>query len=149
MSTTGLKKNKLAMVDLDDTLIFTLNANYSAYKEALKEKGISFSRDYYAHNCNGRNYRDFLPEILGDDSEAIEHIHDRKIELYAECLKNAEPNERLIDILRAIKPDYYIALVTTATKANVDRILDHFELRELFDTVVTQNDVGKSKPDSG
>ena len=135
------------MVDLDDTLISTLNANHLSYKLALNEQGFDLSLEAYAKNCNGRKYNDFLPEIMGKDHPAIETVHDRKIELYAQCLKAAEVNRPLVDILRAIKLEYYIALVTTATKANVDRILEHFGLRDLFDSVVTQNDVHKSKPD--
>ena len=146
MCATGLKKNKLAMVDLDDTLIFTLKANHLSYKMALNEQGFDLSLEDYAKNCNGRKYKDFLPEIMGEGHPAIETVHDRKIELYAECLKAAEVNRPLLDILYAIKPEYYIALVTTATRANVERILRHFGLRELFDTVVTQDDVVKSKP---
>ena len=135
------------MVDLDDTLIFTLNANYMAYKAALAEQGFDFDRDYYARYCNGKKYKDFLPEIMGADHPAIETVHDRKIELYAEHMHSAEPNAPLIDILRAIKPEYYIALVTTATKTNVVRILRLFGLEEIFDTVITQEDVEKTKPD--
>ena len=135
------------MVDLDDTLIFTTKANHMAYKAALNEQGFDLSIEDYAQKCNGRKYKDFLPEIMGLDHPAIETVHKRKIELYAECLKFAEPNHALIDILQAIKPVYYIALVTTATKANVERILAHFGLTELFDTVITQEDVSRTKPD--
>ena len=147
MCSTGLKKNKLAMVDLDDTLIFTLKANHAAYKLALEEQGFTLSLEDYANNCNGRKYNAFLPEIMGIDHPAIETVHDRKIELYADCLKEAEVNRPLVDILTALKSEYYIALVTTASKANVERILSHFKLTELFDTVVTQDDVAKTKPD--
>ena len=147
MYTNGLKKNKLAMVDLDDTLIFTTKANHMAYKEALNEHGFDLSLEYYAEKCNGRKYRDFLPEIMGTGHPAIETVHDRKIELYAECLKCSELNGPLVDILRSLKADYYIALVTTATRANVERILEHFELSALFDMLLTQEDVEKTKPD--
>lgn len=144
---TGFVKNKLAMVDLDGTLVFTLNANYLAYKGALNQFGLDFERDYYARCCDGRSYRDFLPTLTGGDAELTEAVHRRKIELYAECLKSAEVNWRLVDILRAIKPDYYLALVTTASRANVERILEHFALAPLFDAVSTQEDVRISKPD--
>ena len=59
----------------------------------------------------------------------------------------AELNRPLVDILRALKSEYYIALVTTATRRNVERILEHFSLAELFDAVVTQEDVLHAKPD--
>ena len=83
----------------------------------------------------------------GGSAELTEAVHKRKIELYADCLKSAELNRPLVDILRALKSEYYIALVTTATRRNVERILEHFSLAELFDAVVTQEDVLHAKPD--
>ncbi|MBQ7896469.1 MAG: HAD family phosphatase [Oscillospiraceae bacterium] len=142
-----MKKNKLAMVDLDDTLIFTLIPNHLAYQAALREQGFDLSREEYASFCNGHSYKDFLPRIMGENHPAIETVHDRKTELYAECLKSAEVNQRLVDILRAIKPQYHIALVTTASRTNVERILSHFGLSDIFDALVTREDVVKSKPD--
>lgn len=146
MLTDGSIKNMLAMVDLDGTLIDTLEANYHAYKEALNEYGFDITRDQYAQKCDGRSYRDFLPEVLGGDMFYIEVIHERKIDFYEKCLKYAKVNYHLVNILRAIKADYYIALVTTASKKNTMSILQYFELENLFDRIVTQEDVEVCKP---
>ena len=140
-------KHKLAMVDLDNTLVFTMEANALAYRRALAEYGFALSKEDYASRCDGRAYRDFLPEIMGADSPFIEAVHERKIALYGECLTAAEPNRPLLDILRAIKPDYILALVTTASRRNVEAVLERFELTALFDLVVTQEDVRRAKPD--
>lgn len=147
MSATALKKSKLAMVDLDNTLVFTMKANYAAYKRALNEHGYDFTLEQYARDCDGKSYRSFLPGLVGGSAELAEAVHDRKIELYPECMTLAELNAPLADILRALKGEYYIALVTTATRRNVERILEHFALTELFDAVVTNEDVLHSKPD--
>ena len=141
MSTAGLNKHKLAMVDLDGTLVFTLEANALAYARALAEYGFTLPREDYAA------YRDFLPEIMGADSLYIEAVHDRKIALYGECLTAAEPNGPLLDILRGLKESWILALVTTASRRNVDRVLARFGLTELFDVIVTQEDVRRAKPD--
>lgn len=135
------------MVDLDDTLIFTLHPNHLAYQAALQEQGFDLSLEEYASFCNGHSYKDFLPKIMGADHPAIETVHNRKTELYARHLKSAEVNQALVDILRAIKPMYYIALVTTASRTNVERILSHFGLDDIFDDLITREDVVKSKPD--
>lgn len=147
MSTNGTNKHKLAMVDLDGTLVFTQRANHRAYAAALAEQGFSLSYEQYVESCDGRAYRDFLPEIMGAGHPAIEAVHERKIALYAECLKSAQVNERLVDILRALKGDYLLALVTTASRKNVDAILRYFDLASLFDLIYTQEDVAAAKPD--
>ena len=147
MCTTGLKKTKLAMVDLDNTLVFTMEANALAYARALQEYGFTLTKEDYAARCDGRAYRDFLPELMGADSPYIEAVHERKIALYGECLTAAEPNVPLLDVLRGLRDTYILALVTTASRRNVDAVLKHFALTELFDIVVTQEDVRKAKPD--
>ena len=141
-----MRKKKLAMVDLDGTLIDTLEANYRAYKEALQEVGCALTRDYYAEHCDGRSYKDFLPELLGSGSDDIERVHEKKIALYPACLVYAKVNEPLLDILKGLKDEYYLALVTTASKVNAEKILRHFSLTELFDRVVTQEDMVRPKP---
>ena len=147
MSTAGLKKTKLAMVDLDGTLVFTLEANALAYRRALEEYGFTLTREDYAARCDGRAYRDFLPEIMGDGNPDIEAVHDRKIALYGKCLTAARLNLPLLDILRGLRAEYILALVTTASRKNVENVLQRFALADFFDVVVTQEDVRRAKPD--
>ena len=151
MSMNGLNKmenrHKLAMVDLDNTLVFTMEANALAYARALAEAGFTLTKEDYASRCDGRSYRDFLPELMGVGHPDIERVHARKIALYAECLKAAVLNERLLDVLRGLKSEYILALVTTASRPNVEGVLRHFGLADFFDLVVTQEDVKAAKPD--
>ncbi len=147
MCMSGLKKNKLAMVDLDDTLLYTLEANHLAYREALQEQGFDLSLADYAAFCNGRSYKDFLPRIMGVDHPAMSQVHRRKTELYASYMAKARLNQPLVDILQAIRPEYHLALVTTASRINVERILEKFGLAELFDLLITREDVSVGKPD--
>ena len=147
MSTAGLKKTKLAMVDLDGTLVFTLEANALAYARALAEYGFTLTKEDYAARCDGRAYRDFLPEIMGEGNPDIEAVHERKIALYGECLTAARLNLPLLDILRGLRAEYILALVTTASRKNVENVLQRFALADFFDVVVTQEDVRRAKPD--
>lgn len=141
------KRKRLVMVDLDGTLVDTLEANYRAYEKAMNDFGYEISLETYASKCDGRSYKDFLPGLLGGDTRYMEEIHERKKQFYPECLRYAKVNGHLAAILKAMKHDYHTALVTTASKANVECILERFGLENLFDLVVTQEDVEKSKPD--
>lgn len=46
-----------------------------------------------------------------------------------------------------IKLEYYVALVTTASRKNSTDILEFFEKKEIFELILTHNDVNKVKPD--
>ncbi len=143
-------KDKLAIFDLDGTLFDTRRVNYSAYGKALKEFGIRLDYDFFSAECNGRHYKDFLPRIMGNltDAEAkIEEVHKRKKEYYSLFLCEAVSNERLFDLIRALRDTYHTALVTTASGKNCDELLRYFGKEKEFDLLITGEDVQKKKPD--
>lgn len=155
-------KNKLAIFDLDGTLFDTNLVNYYSYKQALEENGTQMTVSYenFCKDWNGRSYKEFLPEILFDGMtyetiilqklfnhiELIEKVHEDKIKLYETNLNKARQNDKLFDLIEHIKSSYNIALVTTANKKNTNQIIKTFNKEEIFDLIITREDVKNSKP---
>ncbi len=137
---------KLAIFDLDGTLFNTDEVNYCAYSEAVKPFGASLERDFFVSKCNGRHYKLFVPMILGSD-EHLEEVHEAKKRFYKEFLNKARMNTHLFDMIRLIKNEYRIAIVTTASRKNVEDILSCFNVKDLFEDIITQEDITKPKPD--
>jgi beta-phosphoglucomutase len=142
-------KNKLAIFDLDGTLFDTTECNYRSYKQALSENKFALERDYYAEKCHSRNYKTFLPSIIGSSIAHREKIHGRKTELYPSFLGMATENTHLFNIIETIRATYHTAIATTASRANTVDILRHFGRLELFDLLVCGEDVVNPKPDPG
>ncbi len=138
---------KLIIVDLDGTLFDTKDINYYAYKEAVAGFGYDIDYDYYCSFCNGRHYLDFLPQITTNDKSVLSAMHAAKKEAYKKYLNKAVLNCGLVDIIKLMKPEYKIALVTTASKENCYDILGQFNINDLFDLIITHDDIQKSKPD--
>lgn len=138
---------KLIITDLDGTLFDTKDVNYYAYKEAIKEYGYDLDYSHYCEFCNGRHYTDFLPQITTTDEKILSEMHKKKKNFYKKYLDRAIPNQHLINIIKVLKPKYKIALVTTASKENCMQILEQFELLDMFDLILTQDDIAKTKPD--
>lgn len=140
---------KLICVDLDGTLFDTVRVNAASYRAALEEQGFTLSDELYAARGNGRYYKEFLPEVLGEASSTalIERIHDRKKALYSSCLGAARRNEALFALLEAMRPAARLALVTTANRRNTAEILEKFGCAGLFDLILTSEDITRSKPD--
>lgn len=136
----------LAIFDLDGTLFNTNDVNYYAYKQALKEFGFDLDYDYFCKECNGKHYKIFLPQIATDEEEIMELIHERKMDLYKTYLGSAKVNTHLFNLLETMKNNYYIALVTTASKRSCYDIIEKFDKIPLFDLILTQEDVKKVKP---
>ena len=138
---------KLIMVDLDGTLVDTSRVNYFAYKQAMKQYGYELDFDYFMKNCYGKHYLDFLPDITTKEKTILNKIHDAKKNNYSAYIEKAILNKVMLDILQLAKLEYKIALVTTASRQNSFEILEHFQLSDFFDLVITREDVSHSKPD--
>jgi beta-phosphoglucomutase len=137
------------LFDLDGTLVDTADANYTAYSQALAEFGVQAAPQTVARAAADRQWREFLPELLrGANVDADPaRIARRKGELYRAAVAGIRVNGPLVALVSAIRPQMRTALVTTASASNVGAILEHFAMRELFDVVVTGDDVARHKPD--
>lgn len=138
-------KTKMALFDLDGTLYDTRKVNYLAYQKALGQFGIGIDYAFFASQCNGRHYWDFLPGIMG--TAHVEEVHVLKKQFYHSFLAEAVENRQLFQLIQCMKPEYYIALVTTASRKNCEELLKYHDRLGEFDLVIAQEDVEKKKPD--
>lgn len=139
-------KEKLILLDLDGTLFDTNEVNYYAYKEALENFGYKFEHEYWYNNCIGRHYKDFLADLNITDEKILQEVHHLKKQCYKKYLHYAKENRPLFEIIESIKPNNYIALVTTASRKNVEDIVNAFGKTDIFDKIFTQEDVINLKP---
>lgn len=139
-------KKYLAIFDLDGTLFDTGDVNYIAYRDALAPFDVVLDENFFLTKCNGRHYTEFLPTIMGS-SKKIETVHKAKKNAYASNLDKARENKHLFEIIKMMAADYHLAVVTTASRKNAADILRHFGYMDLFEYIVTQEDIKKVKPD--
>lgn len=142
-----MKKKYLAIFDLDGTLFDTVDVNYNAYRDALAKFDVKLDYDYFAEKCNGRRYTEFLPKIMGELADHIEEVHQAKKNAYIENLDKARVNVHLLEIIKNIKRTYHIAIVTTASRKNAMDILSYFGYQDLFEYMISQEDITHVKPD--
>lgn len=135
------------LVDLDGTLVDTSDANFAAYEAALAQFGVILTREWWAAHGFGRSWRQFLPDLLrGRDDVDPRAVADAKSRLYPEFLHRSRRNTALVSLIESLRPRVRTALVTTASKAGTDAVIDRHGLRTLFDTIVTGDDVTAHKP---
>lgn len=134
------------LVDLDGTLIDTHDANFSAYDTALREIGITVSRVEFDAVAKGRNWRQFLPIILGNAAIDPGVVARRKLEIYPQMLHLTVVNDGVSRLVALANTALATALVTTASAASAKAVLSYHKLHGLFDVIVTGNDVTHHKP---
>lgn len=137
------------LVDLDGTLADTSGANYRAYAQAMAEVGVVVAREEFEARAAGRHWTQFLPGFLAGAGCTVDArgVAQRKACLYADCLREVVPNEALVALLRLRAASTKTALVTSASRANASAVLTHLGLADLFDTIVTGDDVARHKPE--
>jgi len=135
------------LVDLDGTLVDTSGANYAAYAAALSCYGVTIDEDWWTRNAFGRNWRDFLPDLLEDRPDIEPHaVAAKKAALYPEHLTASRLNHALVQLIAGMRPGVKTALVTAASRVNALAVLEHHGANTLFDLVVTGDDVRAHKP---
>jgi len=133
------------LLDLDDTLVGTREANYEAYRLACELQGLVFTRADFASQW-GRDSRAFLRDVFGGVSDVVvERIRSDKRALYPQQLTSSRLNEPLVSFVRSL-PDVTVVLVTTAKRENAEVVLRLHHLDDLFDHRVFGDDVSQGKP---
>lgn len=143
-----MKKGDLEAVlfDLDGVLINSFESWYQAFNTMLtaysKEE---LSRDEFTAKCWGPDLAHTLV-ALNLTEEAGEYCINEQLNLIG--LIKLFPGVK--SVLGSVRADYKlkVGLVTNTPKENVNRILDYFQLVELFDVIVTGDDVRNGKPDA-
>ncbi len=138
---------KAFLFDFDGTLYNTNDVNYHAYSLALAKFGVKLDYDYYCNSCNGRNYKEFIPEMVNFDQEVVEQVHDLKQQFYSTLLNKAKINDKLFDLISLVKNSCKVAIVTTASRRNVLNMLEATGKSDIFDLLICGEDVKKYKPD--
>jgi beta-phosphoglucomutase-like phosphatase (HAD superfamily) len=137
------------LFDLDGTLIETSATNYGAYALALGEVGVDIEPQAVANAAEGRHWSEFLPLLLERAQATVlpAAIARRKGELYRQMLGETRLNAPLVALAVSSRPYMRSAIVTTASAASVHALLECHRIADLFDVVVTGDDVAHRKPD--
>ena len=141
------KFKKLYITDFDGTLVDTREANYLAYKETLK-KVYDYElkpEDYYDNF--GLRINELLKK-LKLDIDKLQDVKKTKARVYKKYFDKIQMNKNLYSHLHYAKQNSNIVcLATTASKKNVENLLKYFEIEDLFDYIITGENVNNGKPD--
>ena len=132
------------LFDLDGVIINSFESWYRAFNAMLKRyKREEISREDFKAKCWGPDLRHNLDAWnLGE--EAGLYCIGKQLELVELIELFPEAKE----VLSRIKHKFKVGLVTNTPKKNVSKILEHFQLADLFDVVITGDDVHEGKPNA-
>ena len=134
------------LFDLDGVLVDSFESWYQAFSRMLQAYNKpEISRDTFRARCWGPDLRHNLSALqLGEDAAWYCVREQQQLIGLVELI----PHSR--EVLRRTREDYQlkVGLVTNTPRANVDKILEHFQLADHFNAVLTGDDVERGKPDA-
>lgn len=136
--------------DLDGTLVDSMPAHFEAWCAALESYGAAgvFKEDVF-YAMGGRPTQDIVRELNSEydlhlDPEAVAFA---KRECFMRHLDRIKLHEEVADFARAQYGKVPMAVATGGTRLVAEKTLQAAGLTELFDDVVTADDVKRGKPD--
>jgi len=140
---------KAAIFDLDGVIVNTVPLHFKAWQKMFKEYGRDFTFEDYKEKVDGIPRTDGARAILNDISEDELKKASEKKQCY--FLKHLESEKILVynstvDLIKNFKEKSLKIAVISSSK-NCLSILKKITLVDLFDVIITGNDITKGKPD--
>jgi HAD superfamily hydrolase (TIGR01509 family) len=122
-------------------------ANFYSYSQALAEEGHDFDLATFLTTW-GQDSRTFLPHLFPSiTAKTIQHIQVRKAEIFSSQVSKTKINEALLKILKQFKlSGLQLGLVTTAKRASLVSLLEHYGELLIFDFIIAGDEVIHGKP---
>jgi len=133
--------------DLDGVIVDSEALHYAAYMAVLQSFGVQVTADEYAAHwtATGRGPEYAVQTYaLPVDAHTLRALKDP---VYHDILRQrAALMPGATAALVRLQPHAALAIATNSNRQDVAFVLDHFNLRQFFTTVVTREDYAEAKP---
>lgn len=127
---------KAILFDFDGVLTVDKTGSRSVLNYISKTTDIPFDTlktEYYKYNGQLLNGRLTHKEMWGDFCKSLGH--DIEYSLLVDSFRNTPLDGKMLDLVKELKADHKIGLVTDNKCDRIDEILSYYKLSDLFDTV--------------
>jgi beta-phosphoglucomutase family hydrolase len=137
--------------DLDGTLTDSEEYHWCAWREALAAEGVQITRQQFLATFGHRN-DSVVPALLGRPVPPAEvaRIGDSKERAYRQMVVNSgiEPLAGAAEWVKRLRAEGWSqAVASSAPRANIDCVLRAMRMDDLFNAIVSAEDVQHGKPD--
>ncbi len=138
-----------AIFDMDGVLVDSHESHYLAWHELGRRHGVPFEKPLFDKTFGSHNAQ-ILPIWLGREVSAQELIDlaEEKEKMFRAHVKDhVNPLPGAQALVRALKAQHFkLAVGSSGPRPNVELLLTSLGIRELFDVLVTGDDVTQGKP---
>jgi beta-phosphoglucomutase len=140
---------KGVIFDLDGVIVDTVPLHFKAWKKMFAEYGKDFTFEDYKQKVDGIPRMDGARAILTDlPEDELKKAADKKQNYFLQFLEEegVKVYQSTVDLINKLKSEGIKVAVISSSK-NCLPILKRAGLVDLFDVMITGNDIKKGKPD--
>lgn len=146
-----MSKPRAVLWDLDGTLVDSEEFHWIAWRDSLASRGISITREQFLSSFGQRNDA-IISRWLGAAAtpDRIAEIANTKEELFRDLIRKngIPPLPGVATWLRRLhEVGWFQAIASSAPRLNIDAILDALGAAQLFEGIVSAEEVHRGKPD--
>lgn len=133
--------------DCDGTLADTMPLHWQAWQVITRRHRLAFTEDRF-YSLGGIPSRDILKVLSAEQGVPLDPLavaREKEAE-YLPLIAQVEPINTVVGIARENYSKIPMAVASGGTKQSIGQVLDHLDIRHLFQAVVTSEDVRNQKP---
>src|SRR6266481_4525193 len=142
-----LKRPQGIIFDCDGTLADTMPLHWRAWQVITARHRLQLPEDrFYA--LGGVPSRDILKMLGAEQGRPLDHLavaREKEAE-YLPLIAQVEPINVVVGVARENFGKIPLAVASGGTRTSIGQVLAHLNIRDLFEVVVTNEDVARQKP---
>ncbi len=134
--------------DCDGTLADTMPSHYEAWMTVLDRYELAMDEDrfYALGGWPTRKVAELLAREAGREIDVAQLAHQKEA-LFEDLVHLVRPIQGVLEVVHTHRGKLPIAVATGAVRQVCERILRQIGLEDVFDTLVTADDVQRHKPE--
>ncbi len=143
-----LDDSRAVIFDMDGVIVDSEPLHEQAQEEIFDRLGFSVSSEELL-SFKGRPEVDVYSGVLerhGNGRFELWDVIEAKRTIYRRLLADAQPVEGALELLHALHGQLPLGMATSASATDQQFVVNRFGIRELFDVIVTAEDVTRAKP---
>jgi beta-phosphoglucomutase family hydrolase len=140
---------KAVIFDLDGVIAETEHMHIQAEKQAMLKYGVKISEDEL-HQYTGTTAKQMFTELIRKyklNTTFDKILKEKEKILFRLLEKDVRPTKGVIELLHELKQmKLKLGIASSAHERLIDYTLEKFEIKQLFDSVISAEDITHGKP---